>query len=76
MTQFYFDPERESDPHALPDGEVFYADDLVDDEGELPGPGWFWRACFPGCLPDGPPIGPFDSEEEALEEARESVRDF
>lgn len=23
--------------------------------------GWYWQACFPGCLPDGDPFGPFDS---------------
>jgi|SRR5215469_2126924 len=32
--------------------------------------GWFWRACFPGCLPDGPAIGPFDSYKEALQDAQ------
>lgn len=25
MSQFYFDPSRENDPHALPDAETFYA---------------------------------------------------
>ena len=35
-------------------------------------PGWYWRACFPGCLPDGDPSGPFDSEEEAIQDAQES----
>lgn len=24
MTQFYLDPAREHEPHALPDGEVFF----------------------------------------------------
>ena len=32
--------------------------------------GWFWWACFPGCLPDGPATGPFDSYDEALADAR------
>lgn len=27
MTQYYSDPTRESDPHALPDVEVFYVND-------------------------------------------------
>ena len=31
--------------------------------------GWYWRACFPGCLPDGEPSGPFDSEQEAIKDA-------
>lgn len=34
--------------------------------------GWYWQACFPGCLPDGDPIGPFATEAEALADARES----
>jgi hypothetical protein len=44
---------------------------LVEQEG-LTG-GWYWQACFPGCLPDGDPIGPFDTEAEALADAREGV---
>lgn len=92
MAQFYFDPSRENDPHALPDGEVFYAShyDCADCgyftfvpspqcpecgskyKRTLPdGAGWFYWACFPGCLPDGDPIGPFETEEEALADARE-----
>ena len=71
MTQQYFDPERADDPHALPDCEVFYADDLTDDDGEPLGAGWYWWACFPGCLPDGDPCGPFATEAEALEDARD-----
>lgn len=31
--------------------------------------GWFWWACFPGCLADGDPMGPFDSEESAMADA-------
>lgn len=33
--------------------------------------GWYWQACFPGCLPDGDAIGPFDSEESAAADALE-----
>lgn len=33
-------------------------------------PGWYWWACFPGCLPDGEPNGPFGSAEEAMKDAR------
>ena len=33
--------------------------------------GWFWQACFPGCLPDGPPFGPFQSFDDAVADARE-----
>ncbi len=29
-------------------------------------PGWYWWACFPGCLPDGEPVGPFDTSRLAM----------
>ena len=33
--------------------------------------GWYWWACFPGCLPDGDePTGPFLSEQEAINDAQ------
>lgn len=32
--------------------------------------GFYWWACFPGCLPDGEPCGPFFTEEEAIENAQ------
>jgi hypothetical protein len=31
--------------------------------------GWYFQACFPGCLPDGEAIGPFETESEAIEAA-------
>ena len=74
MSQQYFDPKRESDPHALPDCEVFYAsaDELESDApGEYLPAGWYWWACFPGCLPDSDPFGPFETEAEALEDAQD-----
>lgn len=37
--------------------------------------GWYYRVCFPGCLPDSDDTGPFDTEEEALNEAREDYGD-
>lgn len=37
--------------------------------------GWYYRSCFPGCLPDSEPIGPFASEEEALEDARRGLEE-
>lgn len=37
-------------------------DDLQDE-------GWYWWACFPGCLPDGDPSGPFKTEQEAIDDA-------
>ena len=51
---------------------VNYTDEEVEEiasEDYLP-PGWYWWACFPGCLPDGDYMGPFASYEEALEDAR------
>lgn len=32
--------------------------------------GWYWWACFPGCLPDSDPHGPFNTEREAIEDAQ------
>lgn len=34
---------------------------------------WFWRACFPGCLPDGEPMGPFATEAEAIADAQDGI---
>lgn len=31
--------------------------------------GWWWRACFPGCLPDGEWSGPHKSEADAMNDA-------
>lgn len=35
---------------------------------------WYW-ACFPGCLPDSDAIGPFASYDAALADAREQYDD-
>lgn len=43
--------------------------DTIVAEMEITG-GWFWWACFPGCLPDGPPIGPFSCHAEACSDAQ------
>lgn len=80
MTQAYSDPRRASDPHALPDIEVFYAaegalDDPEDPNAEPSAAGWYWQAGFPGCMPDGDPVGPFDTETEALEDAQDGHDD-
>jgi hypothetical protein len=37
--------------------------------------GWYWQACFPGCLPDSDPSGPFATEAEALADALEGMTD-
>lgn len=79
--QAYSDPTRENDPHALPDVEYWhvtpaqasnrvsrYDDGSADDCTEA---GWYWWACFPGCLPDGEPNGPFATEEECIADFQE-----
>ena len=71
--QAYSDPRRESDPHALPDLEVFEVTERDFRRGDYPesaGPGYYWQACSPGCLPDSDPIGPFATKAEALADAR------
>ena len=83
MTQIYSDPSRESEPHALPDVEIFYLSreevvqsrtitcDLWFDTDNPNGViGWYWWACFPGCVPDSDPVGPFDTEDEAIADAQ------
>lgn len=82
MTQAYFDPSRECDPHALPDCEIFQVTEQQATENALQAdteealycaePGWYWQACLPGCLPDGDPVGPFASYAAALADARAS----
>jgi len=70
--QAYSNPKRESDPHALPDVEVWFEDGkrLSDDVPEAYARGWYWWPCFPGCLPDSDPVGPFETEAEALADAQ------
>lgn len=72
--QFYTDSERENDPNALPDAEVFTESTYWNDDEDNPlrsSPGFYWWLCSPGCLPDSDPIGPFETEQEAIEDARE-----
>ena len=49
--------------------EVFYDIGSLTLLGKEVDAGFYWWACFPGCLPDGDPIGPFETEEEALNDA-------
>jgi hypothetical protein len=77
----YSDPTRESDRYALPDVEVFALSQLeanynranLDhaDDDTLTKAGWYWWACFPGCMPDSDPFGPFDTEEQAIANAQD-----
>jgi hypothetical protein len=77
MPQFYSNPKRETDPHALPDVEVWYHDgqgmaaEFTDEDGEVMETGWYWWFCFPGCMPDSEPNGPFTTEAEALADAQQ-----
>jgi hypothetical protein len=43
---------------------------VLDAPGHELAPGWYWWACFPGCLPDGEPTGPFETESAAIEDAQ------
>lgn len=78
MTQIYSDPSRESDPHALPDVEVFYINADEAQRIQWYGPdsepvgerGWYYWFCFPGCLPDSDTIGPFATAAEARADAQ------
>jgi hypothetical protein len=82
MAQFYTNPARASDPHALPNAETFYVTrkEALQNAREIERgsiengatePGWYWWACFPGCMPDGEPNGPFETEEAAIADAQD-----
>lgn len=58
---------------AGPGIEVWEADEGEageDGDGDPMPAGWYWQACFPGCLPDSDPFGPFKSEGLAIAAAR------
>lgn len=77
MAQHYSNPARASNPHALPDVETFLVrdsrDHVIGEDGEPLAAGWYWQACFPGCLPDSEPVGPFDTEDAALADAQDGA---
>jgi hypothetical protein len=51
--------------------EVFFLDDEL--ARALSGsPGWYWWACYPGCLPDGDVFGPFPTSYRAYRDALSS----
>lgn len=57
--------------------EIFWHDGRRQSEDDEPLPaGWYWHACFPGCIPDGEPSGPFASSRQALEDADEWHPEF
>ncbi len=38
--------------------------------------GWFYWACFPGCMPDSDPMGPYATEAEAVAAAQEDAGEY
>ncbi len=73
MPYVYSNNADSDNPHKLPNVEVFYlneaeAQEMFGEDGEE---GWYWWACFPGCLPDGEPSGPFPTEYDAECDAEE-----
>ena len=71
MTYFTF---KDEDGNAYGSFEVFHQNvgTWTDEDGEQheDGPGWYWWACFPGCMPDGDLIGPFETRQEAIDDAQ------
>ena len=69
-----FHAEETQEPYGS--FEVFWHDespsieDTFDDFHEQPS-GWYWWACFPGCMPDGEPNGPFAYSSQAHKDADE-----
>jgi hypothetical protein len=53
--------------------EIFFVDyELAHALGGSPG--WYWWACYPGCLPNGDAFGPFPTSFRALKDAIEAGR--
>lgn len=53
--------------------EVFEHKPLIPFEGddEPFEHGFYWRACFPGCVPDSSAFGPFKTAQEAFNDAQD-----
>jgi hypothetical protein len=66
--------QSEQDGEVLVHGSfgVFWIgeDEQEDEKGEALPSGFYWWACFPGCLPDSNHHGPFASAKEAYEDAQ------
>jgi hypothetical protein len=64
------DTEAKENGHRAVNEGAFFDEEHI---GNLTEAGWYWWACFPGCLPhvgnDGEPWGPFETEAEAIEDA-------
>lgn len=83
MPYIHSDPSRESQPHALPNVEIFFLsyeeaghmNKLEDPDFESGmrarySEGWYWVYGSPGCLWDGEPEGPFETEADAIADIR------
>lgn len=65
---------KDEDGESFGSFEVFYLNEREAQEqtGGACGAGWYWWACFPGCMPDGEAMGPFNTEKEAIENANDN----
>ena len=73
-------PEESEKDGGYGSFEVFHADKAdvgiwnkeINEEVDSPyEAGWYWWACFPGCLPDGDAMGHFATSKEAYDDANE-----
>lgn len=69
MAYYKFLDEYSAQPYGSCEVFEVVSGDHPSGSGETLEPGWYWWACFPGCLPDGDPVGPFETEEDACEDA-------
>mgnify|MGYP001809887079 CR=1 FL=1 len=54
-----------------PDSESYGSFETFHQAAPPAEPGWYWWACFPGCIPDGDPVGPFANEVDAISDTNE-----
>lgn len=61
------------EPHGSFETFQVHEGEEFDDGGDgLLDEGWYYWACFPGCMPDGNPTGPFETEAEAIADGQSS----
>jgi hypothetical protein len=60
---------KDDDGNEYGSFEVFYDIGFLTLTGKPVNEGYYWWACWPGCMPDGEPSGPFKSEELAIADA-------
>lgn len=66
---------QDSDILSFENGEWFSYDHFLGKIHADPADfeGWYWQACFPGCLPDGDLMGPFSTEQDAMDDANVAI---